>query len=77
MRNQGERLIAVIWEPFIRIQSDKHDSSSAHTHAHDMKELFESINLPERPVLVLSTDGVQDEAPHYPSEAISYSNLLF
>ena len=31
-----------------------------------MKELFESINLPERPILVLSTDGAQDKAPHYP-----------
>ena len=51
---------------FIRIRSDKHDSSSTHTHAYDMKELFESSNLPERPILVLSTDGAQDEAPRYP-----------
>ena len=51
---------------FIRIRSSKHDSSSAHTHAYDMKELFESSNLPERPVLVLSTDGAQDKAPRYP-----------
>ena len=51
---------------FIRTRSGKHDSSSAHTHAYDMKELFESSNLPERPILVLSTDGAQDEAPRYP-----------
>ena len=51
---------------FIRIRSGKRDSSSAHTHAYDMKELFESSNLPERPILVLSTDGAQDEAPRYP-----------
>ena len=51
---------------FIRIRSGKHDSSSPHTHAYDMKELFESSNLPERPILVLSTDGALDEAPRYP-----------
>ena len=42
---------------FIRIRSGKHHSSSTHTHAYDLKELFETSNLPERPVLVLSTDG--------------------
>ena len=31
-----------------------------------MKELFKSSNLPERPILVLSIDGAQDEAPRYP-----------
>ena len=51
---------------FIRIRSGKHDSSSAHTHAYGMKELFDSSNLPERPILVPSTDGAQDEAPCYP-----------
>ena len=40
---------------FIRIRSGKRDSSSAHTHAYDMKELFESSNLTEIPILVLST----------------------
>ena len=29
---------------FITICSGKHDSSSTHTHAYDMKELFESSN---------------------------------
>ena len=51
---------------FIRIRSGKHDYSSAHTHAYDIKELFESSNLPEGPILVLSIDGAQDEAPRYP-----------
>ena len=50
---------------FIRIRSGKHDSCSAHTHAYDMKKLFRSSNLPERPILVLSTDGAQDEALCY------------
>ena len=31
-----------------------------------MKEVFKSSNLPERPILVLSIDGAQDEAPRYP-----------
>ena len=51
---------------FIRIRSGKLDSSSTHAHAYDMKEPFHSSNLPERPILVLSTDGWQDEAPRYP-----------
>ena len=51
---------------FIRIRSGKDNSSSTHTHVYDMKELFESSNLPERPILVLSTDGAQDEASRYP-----------
>ena len=51
---------------FIRIRSGKDNSSSAHTHVYNTKELFESSNLPERPILVLSTDGAQDEAPRYP-----------
>ena len=36
-----------------------------HIHMHTT-QLFESNNLPERPILVLSTDGAQDEAPRYP-----------
>ena len=51
---------------FIRIRSGKYDSSSAHTHAYGMKELFDSSNIPERPILVPFTDGAQDEAPCYP-----------
>ena len=51
---------------FIRICSGKDNSSSAHTHVYNMKELFESSNLPERPILVLSTDGAQDKASRYP-----------
>ena len=31
-----------------------------------MKELFELSNLPERPILVFSTDGAQDKAPFCP-----------
>ena len=51
---------------FIRIRSGKHNSSSAHTnasahtHVYDMKELFESSNLAERSIFVLSNDGEQD-----------------
>ena len=51
---------------FIRIRRGKDNSSSAHTHVYNMKELFESSNLPERPILVLSTDGAQDKASRYP-----------
>ena len=56
---------------FIRIRSGKHNSSSAHTHAsanthvYDMKEVFESSNLAERSIFILSNDGEQDEASRY------------
>ena len=64
IKENGE--LSYSWNTFIRIRSGKHDSSSARTHAYDMKKLFESSNLTERPILLLSTDGVKDEAPHYP-----------
>ena len=56
---------------FIRICSGKHNYSSAytnasaHTHVYDMKELFESSNLAERSIFVLSNDGEQDSGSRY------------
>ena len=74
IKENGE--LSYSWNTFIRISSDKHDSSSAHTHAYDMKKLFESSNLPERPSLLLSTDGAKDEAPHYP-KSLAIAIYLF
>ena len=53
-------------ETFIRVRSGKHDSSTAFSHLYDMKELFESQALPTKPILLISTDGAQDEAPRFP-----------
>ena len=51
---------------FVRIRSGKHDNSTAFSHLYDMKELFESKALPTKPILLISTDGAQDEAPRFP-----------
>jgi len=53
-------------ETFIRVRSGKHDSSTAFSHLYDMKELFESQAIPTKPILLISTDGAQDEAPRFP-----------
>ena len=62
----------------IRIRSGKHNFSPTHTHAYDMKELFDSSNLPETLFLVLSTNGGKDEAPRYPKplDTAIYLNLI-
>jgi len=38
-------------EIFIRIRSGKHDTSSAYTHAYDVRELFNSNLIERKPVL--------------------------
>ena len=45
---------------FIRIRSGKHDSSTAYTHAFDVRNLFLSGDLKIKPILVIETDGAQD-----------------
>ena len=59
---------------FIRIRSGKLDTSNAYTHARDMRELFLCNFVPMKPILLIETDGAQDEAPRFPktlSTAIS------
>ena len=63
-------------DTFIRIRSGKHDSSSAYTHAYDMRELFCCNNIPQKPILMISTDGGQDEAPRFP-KTLSTANIYF
>ena len=41
-----------------------------------MKELFESGALPKKPILLISTDGAQDEAPRFP-KSLRASVFLF
>ena len=52
---------------FIRLRSGKHDSSTAYTHAYDLNKLFEDGSIPNKPILILETDGAADEAPKSPS----------
>ena len=52
---------------FIRLRSGKHDSSTAYTHAYDLNKLFEEGSVPNKPILILETDGAADEAPRSPS----------
>ena len=53
-------------ETHVRVRSGKHDKSTAFSHLYDMKNLFDTGAIPKRPLLLLSTDGAQDEAPRFP-----------
>ena len=46
--------------------SDKHDSSTAYTHAHDMRKLFNYNQIIKNPILTMEIDGAADEAPRFP-----------
>ena len=37
---------------FIRVRSGKHDSSTAYTHAYDVKNLFLTKSLPTKPIII-------------------------
>ena len=66
-------------DTFVRIRSGKHDTSSAYTHAYDVRELFNSNLIERKPVLVMGTDGAADEAPRYPkflSTAVDLFKML-
>ena len=43
------------------------DGSNAYTHAYDLCELFLSERIPTKDILLIETDGAQDEAPRYPA----------
>ena len=53
-------------DTFIKIRSGKHDSSTAHTHHFDLTKLFDSGSIKRKPILIIETDGAQDEAPRFP-----------
>ena len=50
---------------YIRIRSAKHDSSTANTHAYDLRSLFMSGSIERKPILIIETDGAADQAPRY------------
>ena len=58
--------VTYLGDTFIRIRSGKHDTSSAYTHAYDVRELFKSNLIEQKPVLVMGTDGAADEALRFP-----------
>ena len=53
-------------DTFVRIRSGKHDTSNAATHLYDLVELFQCQEVSLKPILLIETDGAQDEAPRYP-----------
>ena len=66
-------------DTFIRIRSGKHDTSNPYTHAFDVRDLFESKLITQKPILLMQTDGAQDEAPRFPktlATAIDLFHLL-
>ena len=61
---------------YVRVRSGKHDSSTACMHAYDFRELFPKGCLPQKPVLLMETDGAQDEAPRFPKPLSTAVNLF-
>ena len=53
-------------ETFIRIRSSKHESSTAYTHARDIRELFMRERLYPKPIMIIMSDGASDVAPRFP-----------
>ena len=46
---------------FISIRSGKIDTSNAYKHAFDVRDIFQSKLVKRRPILLMETDGAQDE----------------
>ena len=66
-------------DTFIQIRNGKHDTSSAYTHAYNVRELFTSKLIERKPVLTMVTDGAADKAPRFPktlSTAIDLFQML-
>lgn len=61
---------------FVRVRSGKHETSNAFTHAFDLNDLFTSEYIKRKPILVIETDGAQDEAPIYPKPLSCAVNLF-
>ncbi|XP_047144174.1 uncharacterized protein LOC124817793 [Hydra vulgaris] len=63
-------------DTFIRIRSAKHDTSNAFTHAFDVRELFKTELVKRRPIMLMETDGAQDEAPRFPKTLATAVDLF-
>ena len=63
-------------DTFITVRSGKHDSSSAATHSYDVHNLFRSQLVPRKPILLMMTDGAQDEAPRFPQPLASAISIF-
>lgn len=63
-------------DTFIRIRSGKHDTSNAYTHSYDVRDLFESKLVKRKPLLLMETDGAQDEAPRFPKTLATAVDLF-
>ncbi|XP_065667302.1 uncharacterized protein LOC136087764 [Hydra vulgaris] len=63
-------------DTFIRIRSGKHDTSNAFTHAFDVRELFKTKLVECRPIMLMETDGAQDEAPRFPKTLATAVDLF-
>ena len=50
----------------IHIRGGKHDSSTPHTLAYNIRELFKCGLVEAKPVLIFMSNGASDEAPWYP-----------
>ena len=61
--NKKDGSLSYSGNTFIRIRSGKHDTSNAGTHAYDIRELFDTGAVKNKPILLLETDGAQVKPP--------------
>ena len=51
-------------------------TSNAFTHAFDVRELFETKLVRRKPIMLMETDGAQDEAPRFPKTLATAVDLF-
>ena len=58
------------------MRSGKQDISNTYTRAFDVRELFQGELVKLKPILLMDTDGLQDEAPRYPKTLATAVHLF-
>ena len=66
MRSYNNGNVSYSGDPFIRIRSGKYDTSNTFIYAFDVMELFKTKLVRCKPIMLMETDGAQDEAPRFP-----------
>ena len=70
------RNVSYSGDSLIHIRSGKHDTSNAFTHTFDVRELFETKLVRRKPIMLMETDGAQNEAPHFPKTLATAVDLF-
>ena len=72
--NHGDVLYS--GDTFIRIRSGLHDRQNAHTHAFDVRDIFQWKLVKRRPILLMEMDSAQDETPCFPKTLATTVDLF-